>query len=48
MEDLRRDLAPILAAERLAELAVKRRMWAVAYVMGAFIVLPLIGVALLR
>jgi sodium-dependent phosphate cotransporter len=39
---------PIIAAERLAELAVKQRLWAVAYVMGAFIVLPLIGLALLR
>ncbi|MFT4656517.1 MAG: sodium-dependent phosphate cotransporter [Candidatus Aldehydirespiratoraceae bacterium] len=39
---------PILAAERLANVAVKQRLWAVAYVMGAFIVLPLIGLALLR
>ncbi len=39
---------PIRAAEMLAEVAVKRRMWAVGYVMGAFIVLPLVGVALLR
>ncbi len=39
---------PVTAAERLADIAVKRRLWAVAYVMGAFIVLPLIGVALLR
>jgi sodium-dependent phosphate cotransporter len=39
---------PVSAAERLADIAVKQRLWAVAYVMGAFIVLPLIGVALLR
>ena len=39
---------PVRLAEGLAEVAVKRRSWAVAYVMGAFIVLPLIGVALLR
>ncbi|MGA9277294.1 Na/Pi symporter [Ilumatobacter sp.] len=42
-----RDL-PILAAERLAELAVRRRIWAVTYVMGFFIVLPLVGLVLLR
>ncbi|MDG1266537.1 MAG: Na/Pi symporter [Ilumatobacter sp.] len=39
---------PVTAAERLADIAVKQRLWAVAYVMGAFIVLPLIGVAVLR
>jgi sodium-dependent phosphate cotransporter len=39
---------PVSAAERLADIAVQQRLWAVAYVMGAFIVLPLIGVALLR
>ena len=39
---------PVIAAERLADVAVKQRLWAVAYVMGAFIVLPLIGVAVLR
>jgi sodium-dependent phosphate cotransporter len=37
---------PVLAAERLADLAVKRRALAVAYVAVVFIVLPLIGVAL--
>ncbi|NND75812.1 MAG: Na/Pi symporter [Ilumatobacter sp.] len=42
-----RDL-PVLGAERLAEVAVRQRTWAVGYVMGVFIVLPLIGVALLR
>jgi len=39
---------PVMAAERLADVAVNQRLWAVAYVMGAFIVLPLIGVAVLR
>lgn len=39
---------PIHLAEGLAEIAVKRRTLAVVYVMGAFIVLPLIGVAVLR
>jgi len=42
-----RDL-PIHAAEWLADLAVRQRLWVVAYVVGFFIVLPLIGVALLR
>lgn len=39
---------PILAAEKLADVAVERRTLAVAYVVVAFIVLPLIGVTLLR
>jgi len=39
---------PILAAERLADIAVERRMIAVAYVVGSFIVLPLVGVAIFR
>jgi solute carrier family 34 (sodium-dependent phosphate cotransporter) len=39
---------PVRLAEGLAEIAVKRRVWAVAYVMTTFIILPLIGVALLR
>lgn len=39
---------PIKAAERLADLAVERKTWAVAYVVGLFIVMPLIGVTLLR
>lgn len=43
---LARDV-PIRAAERLADLAVERRAMAVAYVAIAFIILPLIGVALL-
>jgi sodium-dependent phosphate cotransporter len=38
---------PIMGAERLADIAVERRRWAVAYVAIAFIILPLIGVALL-
>ena len=39
---------PIHAAEKLADVAVERRTVAVAYVVVMFIVLPLIGVAVLR
>lgn len=39
---------PIRAAEKLAKLAVERRMLAIAYVVTAFIVVPLLGVAILR
>lgn len=39
---------PIIAAERLATVAVERRVMAVVYVLVVFIVLPLIGVGLLR
>ena len=39
---------PILAAEKLADIAVERRSIAVAYVVGSFIVLPLVGVAVFR
>ncbi|MGI9614299.1 MAG: Na/Pi symporter [Acidimicrobiales bacterium] len=39
---------PVRAAERLADVAVSRRTIAVVYVAGAFIVLPLLGVAVLR
>ena len=39
---------PLRGAEALAELAVKRRLMAVAYVAGMFIAVPVIGVALLR
>jgi sodium-dependent phosphate cotransporter len=39
---------PIRAAEKLADIAVERRTVAVAYVVVMFIVLPLIGVAVLR
>lgn len=39
---------PIRLAEGLAELAVARRAIAVAYVVGAFVVVPLLGVAILR
>ena len=39
---------PIRAAETLAKVAVARRLLAVAYVVGTFIVAPFIGVALLR
>ncbi len=37
---------PIMGAERLADLAVRNRMAAVAYVAGTFIVLPLVGLAI--
>jgi len=37
---------PIMGAERLADVAVRNRMAAVAYVAGAFIVLPLVGLAI--
>jgi sodium-dependent phosphate cotransporter len=39
---------PVRLAEGLAGVAVKRPVWAVVYVMTAFIILPLIGVLLLR
>ncbi len=39
---------PIMAAEKLADLAVERKIWAVAYVVVLFIVLPLLGVTFLR
>ena len=39
---------PIRAAETLARVAVERRLLAVAYVVGMFILVPLIGVTLLR
>ena len=39
---------PIRAAEALAALAVERRTYAVAYVAMAFIVIPVVGVALLN
>ena len=39
---------PVRAAEWLATIAVEKRTWAVAYVVFVFIVLPLIGVTLLR
>ncbi len=39
---------PIILAEKLADVAVQRRMIAVAYVVGSFIVVPLVGVAIFR
>ncbi len=39
---------PIHGAERLASVAVERRSLALAYTVGMFIILPLLGVALLR
>ena len=44
---LARDV-PVRLAEGMAEVAVERRALALAYVVGLFIVAPLIGVALLR
>ena len=38
---------PLRAAEGLADLAVAKKAWALAYVLGGFIVIPLIGVAIL-
>ena len=40
--------APIYCAEWLARFAANRPMWAVAYVMAAFIVVPLVGFGLAR
>lgn len=39
---------PIRSAERLADLAVARRQWAIAYVVFVFIAVPALGVAFLR
>ena len=39
---------PIRLAENLAKIAIQRRFMAVAYVVVAFIVIPLLGVAILR
>jgi sodium-dependent phosphate cotransporter len=39
---------PVLLAEGLATVAVKSPVWAVVYVMTAFIVLPLVGLLLLQ
>ncbi len=44
---LARDV-PVIAAERMATIAVERRTLALAYVVGLFIIAPLFGVALLR
>ena len=44
---LARDV-PVKAAEYLAEVAVRQKSMAVGYVVGLFIVLPLIGVVALR
>jgi sodium-dependent phosphate cotransporter len=41
-----RDL-PVRAAEFLAKVAAERRRWAVVYVFGCFIVLPLVGIVVL-
>lgn len=39
---------PIIAAEKMAGIAVERRSMALVYVLGLFVVLPLIGVTVLR
>ena len=39
---------PIVLAGRLADLAVERRVWAVAYLLVAFIAIPLLGIVILR
>ena len=39
---------PIRGAETLARVAVERRLLAVVYVLGMFIIVPLLGIALLR
>lgn len=39
---------PVIAATAMAEIAVRRRVLAVCYVVGLFIVAPLVGVAILR
>jgi len=39
---------PIRAAELLAEVAVRRRTFAFVWVLGMFIIVPLIGVAIFR
>jgi sodium-dependent phosphate cotransporter len=41
-------LVPVHLAEGLAQLAVQRRVIVVAYVVGLFVVLPLLGVVLIR
>ena len=40
--------APIKSAERLADIAVERRQWAIGYVVILFIAVPALGIALLR
>ena len=39
---------PILAAERLADVAVERRSLALGYMLGVFIVIPVLGVVIFR
>lgn len=41
-------LVPVHLAEGLAQLAIRRRVIVVAYVVGLFVVLPLLGVVLIR
>jgi sodium-dependent phosphate cotransporter len=39
---------PVIAAEKMADIAVERRSMALVYLVGFFVVLPLIGVTVLR
>ncbi len=39
---------PIRLAEGLAEMAVDQKLWALAYVVGLFVVVPVVGLAILR
>jgi len=39
---------PLGAARRLADLAVERRAWVAAYIIGVFVVLPLVGTLVFR
>ncbi|MDH3705132.1 MAG: Na/Pi symporter [Acidimicrobiia bacterium] len=39
---------PIMCAEMLAKVAADHRSWAVAYVVGMFVVLPIVGLAILN
>ena len=39
---------PIMASEKLADLAVHNRVWVAVYVLGVFFLLPVIGIFLWR
>ena len=39
---------PIFLAERLAEVAVRNRLWVVVYVIGVFVVTPILGILIWR
>ena len=38
---------PVMLAEKLADLAIARKSLALAYLVGAFIVVPLLGIVIL-